>query len=47
MGDSIEFVELMLGIIRNALKEISKTNIGTNVVIDVVTNEEKMMINVC
>lgn len=46
-GDSTEFVEFMLGMIRNALKEISVThnitNVATNVVINVVTNEEKII----
>ncbi len=44
-GDSTEFVEFMLGMIRNALKEISESHNGANVVINVgvnvVTNEEK------
>lgn len=38
-GDSTEFVEFMLGMIRNALKEISETNSGTNAS----TNEEKII----
>ncbi len=33
----------MLGMICNALKEISETNTGTNVVINVVTNEGKII----
>ena len=45
--DSPEFVEFMLGMIRNALKEIgeanSETSVATNVVINVVTNEEKIL----
>ena len=47
VGDSTEFVEFMLGMIRNALKEISETHSQTNVVINigknVVTNEEKII----
>ena len=47
IGDSTEFVEFMLGMIRNALKEISELNNRTNVVINVgvnvVTNEEKII----
>lgn len=47
VGDSTEFVEFMLGMIRNALKEISETHDKTNVVINVgknvVTNEEKII----
>ena len=47
VGDSTEFVEFMLGMIRNALKEISethdKTDVGINVGINVVTNEEKII----
>lgn len=47
VGDSTQFVEFMLGMIRNALKEISETHNGTNVVINVginvVTNEEKII----
>ena len=47
VGDSTKFVEFMLGMIRNALKEIietnSGTNVATNVVVDVVTNEEKII----
>lgn len=39
VGDSTQFVEFMLGMIRNALKEISETNSGTNFV----TNEEKII----
>lgn len=46
-GDSTQFVEFMLEMIRNALKEISEINSGTNVVtnvaINVVTNEEKAL----
>ena len=46
-GDSTEFVEFMLGMIRNALKEISESHNGKNVVINVganvVTNEEKII----
>ena len=46
-GDSTKFVEFMLGMIRNALKEIietnSGTNVATNVVVNVVTNEEKII----
>lgn len=46
-GDSTEFVEFMLGMIRNALKEISEENSGMDVVINVVesvvTNEEKII----
>ena len=45
VGDSTEFVEFMLGMIRNALKEISethnKTNVAINVGVNVVTNEKK------
>lgn len=47
VGDSTEFVEFMLRMIRNALKEISdthnKTNVAINVGINVVTNEEKIV----
>ena len=47
VGDSTKFVEFMLGMIRNALKEIietnSGTNVATNVVVNVVTNEEKII----
>ena len=47
VGDSTDFVEFMLGMIRNALKEISethdKTDVGINVGINVVTNEEKII----
>lgn len=47
VGDSAEFVEFMLGMIRNALKEIIETHNKTNVVINVgtnvVTNEEKII----
>lgn len=46
-GDSTEFVEFMLGMIRNALKEISEENsemdVVINVVESVVTNEEKII----
>lgn len=46
-GDSTEFVEFMLGIIRDALSEISTTqnenDVVTNVVINVVTNEDKVL----
>lgn len=42
-GDSTLFVEFMLDMIRNALKEIGKTNVVTNVAINVVTNEEKII----
>ena len=46
-GDSTKFVEFMLGMICNALKEINETNDGANVVknvaINVVTNEEKIV----
>ena len=42
-GDSTEFVEFMLGMLRDALREISTTqnenDVVTNVVINVVTNE--------
>ena len=45
VGDSTRFVEFMLEMIRNALKEISETysvtNVTINVVKNVVTNEEK------
>lgn len=41
-GDSIEFVEFMLRMICNALKEIGEANsemrVATNVVVNVVTN---------
>ena len=47
VGDSTEFVEFMLGMIRNALKEISetqnRTNVATNVGINAVTNEGKII----
>ncbi|MCM1237709.1 MAG: Fic family protein [Ruminococcus flavefaciens] len=47
VGNSTEFVEFMLGMIRNALKEISVTHSETNVVINVginvATNEEKII----
>lgn len=46
-GDSTEFVEFMLGMIRDALSEISTTqnenDVVTNVVINVVTNEDKVL----
>ncbi|MCM1048348.1 MAG: Fic family protein [Clostridiales bacterium] len=46
-GDSTQFVEFMLIMIRNALREISETssgtNVGINVGINVVTNEEKII----
>ena len=46
-GDSTKFVEFMLEMIRNALEEINETNDGvnvvTNVAINVVTNEEKIV----
>ena len=46
-GDSNEFVEFMLGMIRDALSEISTTqnenDVVTNVVINVVTNEDKVL----
>lgn len=38
-GDSTEFVEFMLGMIRNALKEISETHNSKNVE----TKEEKII----
>ena len=40
VGDSTEFIEFMLGMICNALKEISETHNRTNVAVNVVTNEE-------
>lgn len=43
VGDSTKFVEFMLGMIRNALQEIIETNSGTNVAVNVVTNEEKII----
>lgn len=44
VGDSTKFVEFMLEMIRNALREISNaTDVATNVVINVVTNEEKIL----
>lgn len=47
VGDSTEFVEFMLKMICNALKEISetqnRTNVAINVGINVVTNEEKII----
>lgn len=42
-GNSTEFVEFMLGMIRNALKEISETHNKTNVGRNVVTSEEKII----
>ncbi|MBQ7706957.1 MAG: Fic family protein [Lachnospiraceae bacterium] len=46
-GDSTEFVEFMLGMIRDALQEISKTQNEQDVVINVarnvVTNEDKVL----
>ena len=46
-GDSTEFVEFMLIMIRDALKEIQGTHSGkdvvTNVATNVVTNEEKVL----
>ena len=46
-GDSTEFVEFMLGMIRDALREISTTqnenDVVTNVVINVATNEDKVL----
>ncbi len=46
-GDSTQFVEFMLGMICNALKEISETNteknVAINVGLNVVTNEEKIV----
>lgn len=42
-GDSTEFVDFMLRMIRNALKEVSETHNRTNVAINVVTNEEKII----
>ncbi|MCM1154003.1 MAG: Lrp/AsnC family transcriptional regulator [Roseburia sp.] len=47
MGESAEFVEFMLGMICDALKEISDMRSGANVAINVglnvVTNEEKII----
>lgn len=40
---STEFVEFMLRMIRNVLKEISKAHNRANVGINVVTNEEKVI----
>lgn len=40
-GDSTEFVQFMLEMICDALKEFSETNVAINVVTNVVTNEEK------
>ncbi len=46
-GDSTQFVEFMLGMIRDALKEIGETNheanVTINVGVNVVTNEEKII----
>lgn len=46
-GESTVFIEFMLGMIRDALNEISmtqnKTNVVKNVVINVVTNEERIL----
>lgn len=42
-GDSTGFVEFMLRMVCNALKGISGTNVVTNVAINVVINEEKML----
>ena len=48
-GNSTEFVEFMLRMIRNTLKEINEDqqketeNVATNVVINVVTNEDKIL----
>ncbi|MCM1038412.1 MAG: Fic family protein [Ruminococcus sp.] len=46
-GESTEFVEFMLGMIRDALKEISDMrngiNVAINVGLNVVTNEEKII----
>ena len=47
-GESTGFVEFMLRMIRDALKELSEnrasnTNVATNVVVNVVTNEEKIL----
>lgn len=49
-GDSTEFVEFMLGMIRNALKELSENqgnagekNVVINVASNVVTNEDKVL----
>lgn len=45
VGDSTIFVEFMLEIICNSLKEISSaTNVVVNVVTNVVTNEEKILV---
>ena len=48
VGDSTKFVEFMLEMIRNALRETSNatdvaTNVATNVVTNVVTNEERIL----
>ena len=45
-GDSTPFVEFMLKMIRDALKEIHDNengNVATNVAVNVVTNEEKVL----
>ena len=46
-GNSTEFVEFMLGMIRDALKEIAATqgekNVVANVAVNVVTNEDKIL----
>lgn len=42
-GGSTEFVQFMLEMICDALKEISKANDGINVAINVVTNEERVI----
>ena len=50
LGDSAEFVEFMLGMIRNALKELSENqgktdnnDVAINVARNVVTNEDKVL----
>lgn len=44
VGDSTKFVEFMLEMIRNALREISNaTDVVTNVATNVVTNEERIL----
>lgn len=44
VGDSTKFVEFMLEMIRNALRETSNaTDVATNVVTNVVTNEERIL----
>ena len=47
VGDSTQFVEFMLTMIRNALKEISEArnagDVAINVAINVVTNEDKVL----